>query len=511
MRRWKTARGSACRARARAEVTGALQRRAVRGLAYLALSAAAILATVVLAFAVQARLRLPELHAWHTVTLEPEFHAGRPDEPRSFPEYVALEERLFADLRRRVFTNPAAADTGPIARYNPSSVVARLALETKYNRSYELAPPGEARGAALLVHGLSDSPYSVRALAETFLAQGYYVLALRLPGHGTVPAGLVDVSWEDWYGAVLLAARHAAAKAGPGKPFVAGGHSTGAALLTLYSLRALGDPALPRPQRLYLVSPAIGISPFAALTEIVSSLSFIPAFEKSRWTDIQREYDPYKYNSFPVNAAKQIYRLTQVVQRALDAEAERGRLGLMPRVIAFQSIVDSTITAREVVRGLLGRLAAAGHELVVFDINRNENLEGWIAPGPLEDLEKLRAAVDLPFRLTLVANRSPDTRAVAAYTRPAGAREVAVENLPYQWPAGVFSVGHVALPFPADDPVYGLAPFAPAFNLGALAPKGEAGALVVSPGTFERVRSNPFWGVMQAKIAAAEKAAAAAH
>src|SRR5207245_8757394 len=143
---------------------------------------------------------------------------------------------------------------------------------------------------------------------------------------------------------------------------------------------------------------------------------------------------------------KQIYTLTQVLQRTLDAERETGRLAQMPRVIAFQSIVDSTITAAQVVRGLLGRLPPKGHELVVFDINRNENLEGWIAPGPLEDLARLRAATDLPFRLTLVANRARDTRAVAAYTRAAGEREVVVENLPYQWPAGVVTVGQGALP-----------------------------------------------------------------
>ena len=99
------------------------------------------------------------------MTLESEFHAGRPDAPRTFPEYLGLEERLFGELQQRVFADTSAADSGPIARYNAKSVVAQLALDTKYNRSYELAPPGEARGAALLVHGLSDSPYSVRALA----------------------------------------------------------------------------------------------------------------------------------------------------------------------------------------------------------------------------------------------------------------------------------------------------------------------------------------------------------
>lgn len=453
---------------------------------YPVLIGASVLATVVLVFAVQAR-GLPELQPWHRLNLD-DFRAGKVG---TFADYLALEERLFARI--------PLEDPGVYSRYNPKSVVARLAMETKYNRSFELAPAGEPRGAALLVHGLSDSPYSMRALGETLVKQGYHVVALRLPGHGTVPSGLVDVEWEDWYAAVVLAARHAAAKA-PGKPLVAGGHSTGAALVTLYSLRSLSDRALPRPQRLYLVSPAIGISPFAVMTNVVSSLAFIPAFEKSRWLDVLPEYDPYKYNSFPVNAARQIYQLTQVVQKTLDRET---RLADMPRVTVFQSIVDSTITARQAVRGLLARLPAKGHELVVFDINRNENLDGWIAPGPLEDLERLRAATRLPFGVTLIANRARDTRAVAAYTRVAGESGVRVENLPYEWPAGVFSVGHVSLPFPADDPVYGLKPGE--FNLGSVSPRGEAGALIVAPGTFERLRANPFWGVIAAKVLEAER------
>ncbi len=474
--------------------------RVIRGLAWLAAIVASVLATLVLVFAIQARVRLPELRDWHTVRLE-DFRAGR---AASFEEYRALEERLFGELGRRAMT-----DSQAYGRYNPKSVVARIALDTKYNRSFELVPAGEPSGAALLVHGLSDSPYSVRALAETLAARGYYVLALRLPGHGTLPSGLVDVTWEDWYAAVVLAARHAAGKAA-GKPFIAGGHSTGAALVTLYSLRTLEDAALPRPQRLYLVSPAIGLSPFAALTRVVSALAFVPGLEKSRWLDVLPEYDPYKYNSFPVNAASQIHALTQVVRRELESRKDAGGLQAMPRVIAFQSIVDSTITAAELVRGLLLQLPPRGHELVVFDINRYENLEGWIAPGPLEDLEKLRAAQDLPFRLTLVANRARDTRAIAGYTRAAGAREVLVEDLPYEWPAGVYSVGHVSLPFPVDDPVYGLAPKAgpnALFNLGSLAPRGETGALVVAPGTFERLRSNPFWGVIAAKVEAGERPA----
>lgn len=470
---------------------------------YAALTCVTVFATIVLVYAVQANLRLGDLRAWHRAAPDGEFRAGATDAPASFEAYRALEERLFAEVRRSVLDDSQAADAQTLSRYNPTSVVSSLALDTMYNHSYELVPPGEPRGAVLLVHGLSDSPYSMRGLAETFLAQGYYVLALRMPGHGTVPAGLLDVSWEDWYGAVVLAAKHAAAQAGPDKPLLAGGHSTGAALLTLYSLRTLDDPSLPKPSQLYLVSTAIGISEFAVLTNIISGLSFIPWFEKSRWIDVTPEYDPYKYNSFPVNAGNQIYRLTRVIQSTIDDLEPTGRLDAMPRVHMFQSIVDSTVTANQVILGLLARLPPAGHELVVFDINRFEKLEGLIAPGPLESLEGLRAAVDLPFRLTLIGNRSRDTRATAAYTREAGASAVTAEDLPFEWPPGVFSVGHVALPFPVDDPVYGLMPppvAEPAFNLGALAVKGESGALVVGLGAFSRVRSNPFFGVIRARV-----------
>jgi alpha-beta hydrolase superfamily lysophospholipase len=462
-----------------------------------------VLATIVLVFAVQASLRLADLHAWHRVAPEGEFRVGASDAPTTFEAYRALEERLFAQVRRRVLDDSAAADALTLSRYNPTSVVSRLAFDTIYNRSYELVPAGEARGAVLLVHGLSDSPYSMRALGETFLAQGYYVLALRMPGHGTVPAGLVDVAWEDWYGAVVLAAKHAAARAGPDKPFLAGGHSTGAALITLYALRALDDPSLPRPEQIYLVSTAIGISRFAVLTNVISGLSFIPWFEKSRWIDVNPEYDPYKYNSFPVNAANQIYRLTRVIQSTIDDLEPTGRLDTMPRVHMFQSIVDSTVTANQVVRGLLGRLPAAGHELVVFDINRMEMLEGLIAPGPLEDLERMRAAVDLPFRVTLIGNKARDSRTMAAYTREAAGRSVTVRDLPFEWPPGVFSLGHVALPFPVDDPVYGLTPVGGLesnFNLGRLAAKGESGALVVGLGAFSRLRCNPFFDVIRASV-----------
>jgi alpha-beta hydrolase superfamily lysophospholipase len=355
----------------------------------------------------------------------------------------------------------------------------------------------------LLVHGLSDSPYSMRAISDTFFEQGYEVMLLRLPGHGTLPSMLRSIDWRDWYAAVALAAKDAASRCGPGRPFLAGGHSTGAALLTLYSLRSLSDPSLPAPQRLYLMSPAIGIDDLAFLTQILSSLSFVPGLEKSDWLDVYPEYDPYKYNSFPVNAGEQIYHVTRALQTELDAGGKAGRLDKMPRILVFHSLVDATVKTTALVRGLLERLPERGHELLLFDVNRNQRLQGLIGPAPLDYLERIRQAEAQPFGLTLVANQGADSIEVATYTRAAGSRGVSVERLPLSWPPGVISLGHVAIPFPPDDPVYGLAPntaAGPDFPLGAFPARGESGALVVPLDIFARLRSNPFFDVIRSKV-----------
>ena len=49
------------------------------------------------------------------------------------------------------------------------------------------------RRGILMVHGLSDSPFMMRDLGRFFQQQGFYVLAMQLPGHGTRPGDLLEV------------------------------------------------------------------------------------------------------------------------------------------------------------------------------------------------------------------------------------------------------------------------------------------------------------------------------
>jgi alpha-beta hydrolase superfamily lysophospholipase len=349
------------------------------------------------------------------VRLEEEFRAGARGAPSTFETTASSRTAVRRDAAK-VLEDPNAADAFLLGRYHPGSVPERLALGTVHNHSYELTPATPPRGAVLLVHGLSDSPYSMRGIAQVFFDQGFDVVVLRLPGHGTIPGRCATSPGRTVRGGgARRALRRVAGRRGPS---VLRRRALDRRRAPVALCRAGGGGRLlPRPERLFLVSPAIGISPFAVLTNIVSGLSFLPAFEKSQWIDVLPEYDPYKYNSFPVNAGNQIYALTHVLRKALEEASERKRLDRMPRFTIFQSLVDSTVTASEVVNGLLLRLPGTGNELVVFDLNRREEMEGLIAPGPTATLQKLRAAPTLAVPLTIVGNRADGSSAMGLFVR----------------------------------------------------------------------------------------------
>lgn len=59
--------------------------------------------------------------------------------------------------------------------------------------------PGPTVGA-LVLHGFTGTPMSVRNVAEAIAAEGYDVELPRLPGHGTTIDEMQTTSWSDWAG-----------------------------------------------------------------------------------------------------------------------------------------------------------------------------------------------------------------------------------------------------------------------------------------------------------------------
>ena len=143
--------------------------------------------------------------------------------------------------------------------------------------------PGAPRGAAVLLHGLTDAPYSQRHVARLYQEHGFVAVVPRLPGHGTVPGALTDAVWEDWAAATRLAVREARRRVGPGLPLHLVGFSNGGALAVQYALDALENRELRRPDRLVLISPMIGVTAFARFAGIAGWPAVFPAFAKAAW------------------------------------------------------------------------------------------------------------------------------------------------------------------------------------------------------------------------------------
>ena len=87
----------------------------------------------------------------------------------------------------------------------------------------------------------------------------------------------------------------------------------------------------------------IGLTRFARYAGVAGWPSLLPRFSKSSWLDIIPEFNPFKYNSFPVDAARQSYELTQVIDGQMAAAVESGAIARLPPILAFQSVVDSTV------------------------------------------------------------------------------------------------------------------------------------------------------------------------
>ena len=289
-------------------------------------------------------------------------------------------------------------------------------------------------------------------------------------------------------------------KIGADLPFLMVGYSNGAALIVKHQLDALEDPTLPRASRIVLLSPMIGISPAAAMSRVLNSLSFIPYFSKSAWTDVQPEFNPHKYSSFPLNGGTQTHALTTAIAASLGRLKASGQLNRLPPILAFQSVLDATVSTTAVVRTLFNQLPANGSELVLFDLNRLAAFSTAFRPADRNFLRTLFTGESRAFRVTVVTNANPATREAVQRSVAAGSRAIIDEPTGIEFPPGVFSLSHVAVPFPINDPLYGLVPDESEFygiRLGTLALHGERNALRVSLDQLARIGSNPFYPYLE--------------
>ncbi len=180
------------------------------------------------------------------------------------------------------------------------------------NAPFELSPGGDfekgrdkpCKRGVLLTHGLTDSPYHMRHLAGFFQRNGFRVMAVLLPGHGTQPGDLLDVDWREWAKTVAYGASCLSAEV---DEIYLAGFSAGAALSVFHA--AHDD----RVRGLFLFSPALEITPLAKWANLHKLYSWL--LPKAAWVGNMQDRDLYKYESFCKNAAAQMYKLTQALPK----------------------------------------------------------------------------------------------------------------------------------------------------------------------------------------------------
>lgn len=246
------------------------------------------------------------------------------------------------------------------------------------NAPFELQPPAgfpagrskPYRRGVLLTHGLLGSPYVMRHLADFFQQNGFRVMAVLLPGHGTQPGDLLDVRWQEWAKAVAYGVDRLSEEA---DEIYLAGYSTGGALSVHQSL----DDA--RVRGLFLFSPAFRISSRAAWANWHRLYSWL--IPSGKWLTIKPDRDIYKYESVTKHAAAQTYALT----RELDARLRQHGIGIP--VFAAASVEDATVDTAATLE-FIARTQHPSSKLVLYTPAPGESPPG-IPPERIELVDSI--------------------------------------------------------------------------------------------------------------------------
>ena len=287
----------------------------------------------------------PSLEARHSASgLNGRFNGWQP----SFAEYIEGQRKMIAQ-----------------ARMNSGAEHAEAIIDG--NAPFELLPAGDypvgkikpyQRGI-LLIHGLTDSPYFMRHLGAFFQQNGFRVMAVLLPGHGTQPGDLLDVHWQEWAKAVAYGADRLANEA---DDIYLAGFSAGATLSVYHSLLD------PRVRGLFLFAPAFKISERAAWANAHKLYSWLRPAEK--WVSIQPDRDVYKYESFPKNAAAQMYALTQEVR-------EQSLLHKLNLPVFAAASADDTTADTAATLDFMMHMPHPSSRLVLYSSEGNKHAHGF--------------------------------------------------------------------------------------------------------------------------------------
>lgn len=203
------------------------------------------------------------------------------------------------------------------------------------NSPFEYRPDnGKVKCGVLLIHGLLDCPFTCREIGAYLQAQGILSRAILLPGHGTRPSDLINITYEDWVKAVRYGVETLRQEV---DAVYLLGYSTGSAL-SIY--HAASDPGI---AGMILIAPAVKLRAPVDLGAKWHHL--VNYFGKDHeWVYHVQEEDYVKYKSIAFNGVMQVAKISQAI-REIGAKTQ-----ISTPMLMILSHDDETVSSQRAIR-----------------------------------------------------------------------------------------------------------------------------------------------------------------
>ncbi|EIM65295.1 alpha/beta hydrolase [Desulfobacter postgatei] len=299
-----------------------------------------------------------------------------PDTKLPFSQYVQESrkniEQILGALRFAKGHSPFLGD------YSPAQAAQ---MRGPFERLPENGSTGPGKGKGfLLIHGLTDSPYLMRSIADS-LHQAYpngTIRAVLLPGHGTVAGDSMKMKYADWMAITDYGVRSFEKMETISDLYLVG-FSTGTAL----AIRHLQDnPKNPKIKGLILISTAV---------KAKSGAAFLSPYLRwvKEWLDTFEERDAARYESFSVNAGAEFFLLTKNIMKT--------KAPIDVPVLMAVSADDQTIDANAARQFFCEQVTARRRGLIWY---ASRHAERNIDP-PCDDIKEVKPGpVDRKFQGT---------------------------------------------------------------------------------------------------------------
>lgn len=314
--------------------------------------------------------------------------------PEGSPEFATYIADTRAQLRQALEIVYQRSQRSPFGENYPLSRTLEMRSPFELRES-ALCAPGSARTGYLLLHGLTDSPYLLSAVARALAGRSAcsVVRSVLLPGHGTVPGDSLEVHRDQWrditrYGVESFQGRV--------DELYLVGYSAGATLAIEYADQHREDS---------MIAGLILLSPALAFPDASVALSpYLRWF--MRWLGVEQEQDAAKYETLAINAGAEFYLLVRDMNLSAIAVLD------LP-VFMVLSGSDATVDTAIAERFFCENLAEGQRELLWYGSADAGDLPSLSCSGTF-----VESAVDDRLRL--------------------------------------ISSSHVGVTMPADDPHYGV-------------------------------------------------------